>query len=140
MPIVSDGVDAVTCNAARIASRQVFNKRTGQLKATKPYPKIAFAHDDALLYASSNYLWRILCFDLCDFRPHSALPCTATWDLNNYYWLTDTAPTPGWMETLDETIREIESTIPADEHYGALHWGYAHVCLATHANKKEQSA
>ena len=139
MPVVVNGMDAITCNAAKVVFRQVFVKRTGKLKVAKPIAKIAILQDDTLLHASANYIWRMLCFDLCDFRPYNSLPCTAMWDLNNYYWLASLPPRPDWLATLDETIRQVESTIPATEHYGALHWGYSHDCLAAHANKKEQS-
>lgn len=140
MPTISnEALDAVECNAAKVVFGVCFNKRTGKLNAKKPY-KISTLQDDTLLHASANYVWRILCFDLCDFRPHNSLPVTAIWDLNNYYWLASLPPRLDWLTTLNETIKQIEATIPADEHYGALHWGYGLDLLAAHANKKERTA
>jgi hypothetical protein len=138
MPNIMKGVAAIECNAAQIVARVCMNQRTGKLKPCKPFPKISTLQDDTLLHASANYVWRILCFDLCDFRPHNSLPCTAIWDLNNYYWLASLPARPDWLATLDETIAQIEATIPANEHYGALRWGYAHDCLAAHADKKKE--
>lgn len=130
MPVIhSEAISAVTCNAVICVARQVFHPATRRLKANKPYPKINFHHPDALLYASVNFMWRILCFDLCDFRPHNSLPCTAIWDINNYFWVKAEPRTPGWVTTLNEAIRQIEDTIPVAEHHGADHWGYAHALL-----------
>jgi hypothetical protein len=129
MPIVTNGVSAVECNAAKCIARRIFHPTTQRLKANKPYPKIDFHHPDALLYASSNYMWRILAFDLCDHTPHNSLPCTAIWDINNYFWVKAEPRTPGWIDTLNEAIKQIEATIPVAEHHGADHWGYAHTLL-----------
>jgi hypothetical protein len=100
------------------------NQRTGKLKSKKPYPKVNFKQADALLHASANYMWRMLAFDMCNFRPHNSLPCTADWDLRQAYKHTPTGMSE-WMDTLDDAIRQVESTIPVDQHKGALEWGYA---------------
>ncbi len=125
MPIIMDGLNAVTSNAAICVSRQVFVKRSGKLKAKKPYPKIDFARPDAILHASVNYMWRILCFDLCDFAPHNCMPCTADWDLKACYHRSKSLGLPAWLDILDEAINQMESAIPAAEHHGALRWGRA---------------
>jgi hypothetical protein len=125
MPTVTNGVSAVNCNAAKCIARQVFNQRTNKLKAKKPFPKMDFKHPDAILHASSNYVWRILCFDLCDFSPHNCLPCTADWDIRQTFAARPLAEREAWIGTLDEAIEQIEGTIPAAEHHGVIRWGSA---------------
>jgi hypothetical protein len=125
MPIVTNGVSAVTCNAVKCVSRRCFHPTTKRLKAKKPFPKMDFKHPDAILHASCNYVWRILCFDLCDFSPHNCLPCTADWDIRQTFAARPLAEREAWIDTLDEAVRQIESTIPASEHYGTLRWGSA---------------
>jgi len=126
MPLIpNEALQAVESNAATCVARQVFNQRTKRLKAKKPFPKMDFKHPDAILHASCNYVWRILCFDLCDVGPHNCLPCTAEWDIRQAFAARPLAEREAWTDTLDEAVKQIESTIPAAEHYGALRWGRA---------------
>jgi hypothetical protein len=141
MPFIpSEALSAVESNAATCVSRRVFHPTTRRLKAKKPYPKMDFAHVDALLHASANYVWRVLAFDLCDFAPFNCMPCTADWDLRKCFSYQEVyAEREAWRATLDEAIKQIESAIPADQHYGAIRWGRA-LDLLKPTNSKEQSA
>jgi hypothetical protein len=88
-----------------------------------------FNHGDAVLHASTNYMWRILAFDLTNFRPHNCLPCTADWDIRRVFADRSLAERGAWISTLDKAINQIESTIPSDQHKGAIEWGYAYALL-----------
>jgi hypothetical protein len=131
MPIVTNGVSAVTCNAAICAVRRVFHPTTKRLKAKKPFPKMDFSHADAILHASANYIWRILCFDFCDFAPHNCMPVTANWDIRRAFAELPLPKREAWIATLNEAVGQIEATIPADQHYGAIRWGRALTLLTT---------
>jgi hypothetical protein len=125
MPNIPNGERAIECNAAKVVFGACLNKRTGKLKTKKPYPNMDFKHADAILHASVNYVWRILCFDLTNFRPHNCLPCTADWDIRRVFADRSLAEREAWIDTLDDAILQIESTIPSDQHKGTIEWGSA---------------
>src|ERR1700741_4112293 len=71
--------------SARIV-RECFNSRSyrngcAQLRASKPYKRVAGRDDEAMIAACVNYVWRLLCFDFCDWAPHVSMPVTADFDI-----------------------------------------------------------
>ncbi len=113
--------------------RTCCNKRTGLLKATKPYKKIDFA-DPALptplFKANANYVWRMLCFDFCDHAPHNCMPCTADWDVLAWCHRTEaredcSSKCKTITVRLDELVTLIEGKLPITAQKGGLRWGRA---------------
>ena len=48
----------------------------GQLKTAKP-----FKNPKNINEVIANYIWRLLCFDYCEEKPHCCIPVNAFWDL-----------------------------------------------------------
>jgi len=93
--------------------RAAFHK-TGRMRATKPYRKITRPKFEG----SANYVWRMLCFDFCDFRPHSCMPVCADFDLPGDY-----DERRAKVKILDKLIKRVESVIPVTAQKGIMRWG-----------------
>jgi hypothetical protein len=103
-----------------------FNLRTDTLRASKP-----FRRAENLAQASSNYVWRMLCFTFCGSAPHCCLPVMADFDLLSVLrreW-RDMANPYGYQEQareqtrkLDEISKAAESIVPAQYKRGLLRW------------------
>lgn len=110
-------------------------KRGGGLRASKPFKKIDYNAPDALFKGSVNYVWRMICFDYCNFAPHYCMPVTADFDFGRvYYRLEDQgvytkeerrAKEKEKRESLDELIKRAEDNLPLKMQKGALRWGKA---------------
>ncbi len=115
------------------------NSRTGCLRASKPFGRIDFEGDDLemLFKASANYVWRMLCFDFVDFRPHSCMPICADFDLGAVFYsyqergnyanrderkVAERAVRDG----LDALVKRAESVIPVTEQKGIMRWAKAY--------------
>lgn len=107
-------------------------KRNGGLRASKPFKKIDYYAPDALFKGSVNYVWRMLCFDFCNFHPHCCTPITADLDVCTVYyrWEKQGVYTKEERRTkekeyrsmLDELIKKAERNLPILEQKGALRW------------------
>jgi hypothetical protein len=139
MPIIPrEATKAVGSNDAELLFACI-NRRTRELKREKPFKHVVFSSDDALFQVSVNYIHRILCFDLCDFRPWNGFPCTADWLLRTFYRRKMSNAFLPTKDLLDKVIRAVESTIPKDQHQGALRWGYALNLLAKHREDQQHA-
>lgn len=114
------------CDANLI--RKAFNSRTDRLRTSKPYPLIDFNSEGAILFeASANYIWRMLCFDYCGFRPHNCMPITADWDIGAVFhkrtYINNTEKSV--RVALDALIKHAESALPITAQKGVMQWGRA---------------
>jgi len=122
-------------DSARII-RAARNRRTGCLRASKPFDCIDFHGDEneALFRACANYVWRMFCFDFVDYRPHSCMPCTADFDIDTVYYLRAKrgdynercAAKRVLRDSLDALIKRVESVLPITEQKGAMRWARAY--------------
>ena len=116
--------------------RAARNSRNGRLRASKPFNRIDFHgnEDEALFKACANYVWRMLCFDYVDCRPHSCTPCTADFDIGAVYLLREKRGDYAdrndrrrneriMLMTLDALIKRAESVLPVTAQKGAMAWG-----------------
>lgn len=94
--------------------RAAFNRTTGKLRATKPFRLISA---DAEFEGSANYVWRMLCFDFCDFSPHSCMPVCADFDIPGGYQERRKR-----AKVLDGIIKRVESVVPMTVQVGAMRW------------------
>jgi len=139
MPKLSVDVMVAGCdeNETRIV-RAAFNSRTGCLRASKPYSRIALDGDDdeAEYRASANYVWRMLCFDYAGFHPHNCMPVTADWDLGAVYYTREGQGDYASRDerrdaeksarvALDALVKRVESTLPVTLQRGVMQWGRA---------------
>jgi hypothetical protein len=126
-----------TEDEARII-RAACNSRTGCLRATKPFGRIDFHgdKDEALFRACANYVWRMLCFDFVEHRPHSCMPCTADFDIGAVYHLREKHGDYSdrderfraervLRDSLDVLIKQAEAVLPITAQKGAMAWGRA---------------
>mgnify|MGYP006310798495 CR=1 FL=1 len=110
-------------------------KRNGGLRASKPFKKIDYSAPDALFKGSVNYVWRMICFDFCDFRPHVCMPVCADFDIGVIYMNYERKgiytkeerreKEKEYRNMLDELIKKAESNLPITMQKGALRWGQA---------------
>lgn len=120
---------------ARIV-RAAQNKRSGGLRASKPFGRIDFDgdEDEAIFRASANYVWRMLCFDYCGFHPHNCMPVTADWDFSAVYYTREQrgeysdhadrkADQKSAQDALDALIKRVESVLPVTAQKGVMQWG-----------------
>jgi hypothetical protein len=118
--------------------RAAQNKRTGGLRASKPFGRIDFEGDEdkALFEGSANYVWRMLCFDFCGFHPHNCSPVTANAEVCAVFYVRkergEYANFAEWraaskivLDTLDALIKRIESVLPVTAQKGVMQWGSA---------------
>lgn len=118
--------------------RAAQNRRTGGLRASKPFGRIDFEgdEDEALFKASANYVWRMLCFDFCGFHPHNCMPITADWDIGAVYYTREEngeftdhadrrAAEKSVREALDALVKRVESVLPVTMQKGIMQWGQA---------------
>jgi hypothetical protein len=108
--------------------RAAFNRRTGALRATKPFRRIDYDAGGALFKACANYVWRMLCFDFCGFSPHNCLPVCADWDIGAVFYRredSDREMEKRGKAKLDATIERAESVLPASAQRGLMQWGRA---------------
>ncbi len=116
-------------DAAIIAA--CMSKRGGQLRTVKPYKDIDFSDPklpSPLFKASVNCVWRMLCFDFCDFAPHNCMPCTADWDVRTWYYRTygkdySRVNQQQTVDALGDLVKKVESKLPITLQKGALRWG-----------------
>ena len=119
---------------ARIV-RAAQNKRTGGLRASKPFGRIDFEGDEeeALFKGSANYVWRMLCFDFCGFHPHNCMPISADWDLSAVYYCREQrgeysdhadrrVDEKAARVVLDALIKRVESVLPVTAQRGVMQW------------------
>ena len=122
---------------ARIV-RAAQNKRTGGLRASKPFSRIDFEGDldEALFRASANYVWRMLCFDFCGFHPYNCLPITADWDIGAVFYIREEngeysdhtdrrADEKAAQVALVALVKQVESVLPVTAQKGVVQWGQA---------------
>ena len=119
--------------------REAFVGNTNRLRATKPYRSIDCDGDEgeALFAACANYVWRMLCFDFCDFRPHYCMPVTADFDIGKVYYTRDARLNRNHLnvfrrrryenvqdekDALDVLIKKVESVLPINAQKGAVRW------------------
>lgn len=95
MPIVQIPEGLIGRDAELAAA--VINPHSGRLRATKPTD------------GEAAYVWRMVAFDLCDWKPHSCLPVTAVYDLPAEYWGPERPR--GW---------HTDPAWDADSHYAAV--------------------
>ena len=95
--------------------RAAFIRKTGKLRATKPFRKIG---THAEFEGCANYVWRMLCFDFVNSPPHSCMPVTADFSIPGDY-----DERRGKTKILDELIKRVESVVPITSQVGALRWG-----------------
>jgi len=118
--------------------RAAQNRRNGSLRASKPFSKIDFDgnEEDALYKASANYVWRMLCFDYCGFRPHNCMPITADWDIGAVFYVKQNrdeyadykerlAAETSVRDVLDALIKKVEAVLPVTAQAGVMQWGQA---------------
>jgi hypothetical protein len=102
--------------------RAAFNRTTGKLRTTKPFRRFDVSADDALFKACANYVWRMLCFDFVDLRPHSCLPVSADWDVRLVLRERGACDGESTRQALDDLIKQVESVMPATAQAGVLRW------------------
>lgn len=104
--------------------RAVLNKRTGALRASKPYRMTTHNHENAVFEACANYMWRMLCFDFCDWHPHVCMPVTADWDILSVNRGREDQHEFSKVVTsgLDALIKRIEAHIPVTAQRGIMRW------------------
>ena len=93
----------------------------GQLRASKPNRVIMNFMD-----AAQNYVWRMLAFDFCEFKPYCCIPYSIEFDLikgiegNGEEWtMKKLSRIKG---KLDEIIKRFESSISITEQKGIMAW------------------
>jgi hypothetical protein len=113
--------------------RAAFNGRTGALRASKPFRKVAGCDEKAMFEACANYVWRMLCFDYVGHAPHNCMPITGGWDIGAVLFRrravglvpADFSPCEGERDitkTLDALIKQAESVLPVTAQAGAMSW------------------
>jgi len=115
------------------------NSRTGCLRASKPFGRIDFDGDDleVLFKASANYVWRMLCFDFVNSRPHSCMPICADFDLGVVFYGYEQrgdyascderrAAEKDALKGLNALIKRAESVMSVTEQKGIMRWARAY--------------
>lgn len=104
--------------------RKAFRK-SGDLRATKPFKRAT-----TLFEGQCNYVWRMLCYDYCDFHPHCCMPVTADFDISAALY-NSMDRDERWefvkkeKERLDEVVKLAESALSVLAQAGALRWARA---------------
>lgn len=104
----------------------------GKLRASKPFPHIEGNDVEKLYKACVNYVWRMLCFDFVDEKPHNCMPYCATWDIDQFFYQKEGMGeiTKGeereqrkkTIEFLDSLIKKAESEISIFKQRGTCRW------------------
>lgn len=106
--------------------RAAFTKQ-GKLRAAKPFRKVDYDKPNAFFEACANYVWRMLCFDYCDFHPHNCMPVTAEWDIEHWHlrrwYRRGREAIHRITNDLDTVIKLAESNVSATLQRGVLRWG-----------------
>ncbi len=121
---------------AAFTTRGVANKNEGcvRLRATKPFKRVTTAEEGC-----TNYVWRMLCFDLVGFAPHSCMPVMADCDLYTAQGLSDGFTARYGDEdyegqrdrrkaltgAMDAVVDRFEKSLPVEAKKGIIRWGKA---------------
>jgi hypothetical protein len=106
-----------------------------RLRASKPFSRVKTFEQGC-----ANYVWRMLCFDLCDFAPHYCIPITADIEVDMGYDARDGRPdradregrdkrrqdVRNMMKALDMLVAAVEAEMKDVPMKGVMRWGRAY--------------
>lgn len=116
--------------AVNILSRPKDN--CGKLRASKPpvdYSKLKtvnnrkiayYATEEEKILGEAYVIWRMVCFELCNFAPHYCIPCSL-----DFYTTGSYDERQKRVKELCAIADKIIATIPVEQRYGLLRWGKA---------------
>lgn len=108
-------------------SRGLKDKTTAKLRASKPHKRVTTFEQGC-----TNYVWRMLCFDLCTSHPHYCIPVSADFEL---WWGLEAREgekvkysdprRKELMDKMNELIARFEAQLPPESRKGTIRWGRA---------------
>ncbi len=117
-------------------TRGVANKTEGcaRLRASKPFKRVT-----AYEQGCANYVWRMICFDLIPYAPHSCMPVCAEFDIwSAHSYIAGKRPSYGaegyedWVAgakklraAMDELVDRFVAALPLEARGGIVRWGRA---------------
>jgi len=149
MPIFNLNSLTANCNEyeagivrGAFTDRGVQGKENGfaRLREAKPFKTVK-----TIEQGLTNYVWRMLCFDLVGSGKHACMPVCADFDIYealvlrdgkrpsyNYTEGADNSECKAWdtekrnlMKSMDELVKRVEKDIPFEQQKGIVRWGRA---------------
>ena len=140
MPILPVDAMVADCNESDAwIIRAAFTSRGvpagGKLRTGKPFKRVTSQREGC-----ANYVWRMLCFDLCDWAPHYCMPICADFEISFGYEAEYGRPdrsdkeaatlrrgnVRAMMRVLDLLVKKAESSLPVGSMKGIMRWGKAY--------------